>query len=284
MVGPAFPLRLGLLGLILLLLFSSAPSACEHQGGVVIVEATDAPRSEKEALLILPGFGSESEGVKGIRDRFSHQGYDLFIPDYISRKSLAECLTTLDRFMEKQHLAEYRKQHVFSYLVGAWTLNAWLREHPDNNIATIVYDRSPLQERAAYAAVYDIPFLTRLARGKIVEEFSKTPYEPIPNDGKGIGIIIESRATKLIRKHKETALSLGPVGWEVADLGQECDDHYYTLNNHDEMYHDLQEVGEEVLHFIRTGAFLPAAPRTKPEVDPFAKERPAASAGGQETP
>src|SRR5207249_725435 len=156
-VSKGFARCLCLLALALLIPNSSS-SFCERKGGIVIVEASDLPRAQKEALLILPGFGSKSEGVMDIRDRFAHTGYDLFIPDYISRKSIAECIATLDSFMTDQKLGEYRKVHVFSYLIGAWTLNAWLRQHPSNNIVTIVYDRSPLQERAAYVAVHDMPF------------------------------------------------------------------------------------------------------------------------------
>ena len=169
-------------------------------------------------------------------------------------------------------------------VLGGWTLNAWIARHPESNIATVVYDRSPLQERAAYVAVHDFPFLTWLAAGKIVREFSQTPYPPVPNGAMNIGIILESRATKLVRKHKETALSLGEVRWDVAGLGQDCDDYLYTLNNHDEMYHDLAVIGDEVLYFIRNGRFTPDAPRNSPGIDPFSKEKPAAGAAGGSAP
>jgi hypothetical protein len=130
---------------------------------VVQIDLHDLPRSRKEALLILPGFGSRSEGVRDLQNFFSHRGYDLYIPDYIARNSLSQCVSNLDRFIQERKLAEYRKLHVFSFIIGAWTLNQWIGEHPENKIATIIYDRSPLQERAAYAMMQDSPFLTRVA-------------------------------------------------------------------------------------------------------------------------
>jgi hypothetical protein len=243
-------------------------------GGVAIIEKPDLPRQAKEALLILPGFGSKTEGIGDLKSYFSGHGYDLFIPDYIGRGSLAECVGNLDRFQKDHHLIEYRKLHVFAYILGGWTLNTWIRSHPTNNIVTIVYDRSPLQERAASVMLRDSPLLTRWAIGPVVEEFAKSPYPPIPNDQKNIGVVIESRATKLIRKHKKTALSLGPLNWDIAGTRQDYDDYFYTLNNHDDMYHEFKIIGREVLYFIKNREFSASVPRKRPVVDPFSEKAP----------
>lgn len=256
-------------------LFSFSDESESRTKQIVVIGSDSIPRSEKEALLILPGFGSKLEGITDIGKFFAGKGYDLFIPEYIGRDSLGQCVQTLEKFFMAQKLGEYKKLHVFSYIIGSWTLNRWLQKHPENNIATIVYDRSPLQERAPYALVKDLPFFTRLLEGDIVEEFSHTPYEPVVNDSKNIGIIMESRATKLIRKHKKTALSLGEIDWTVAGRGQDYDDCFYTLNNHDEMYHDFDETGLQILYFIEHGKFTDSARRIKPDLDPFTKKKPA---------
>jgi hypothetical protein len=250
----------------------SAPASGGSPQGIVVLEAQTQPRSQREAMLILPGFASKDEGVTDIQNYFSHKGFDLYIPEYIGRDSLAQCVANLDAFIRNEKLEDYEKLSIFAFILGGWTLNSWIQQHPHNNISAIVYDRSPLQERAAYAAVQDMPFLTRIWGGRIVEEFSKTPYSPIPNDEKWIGIILESRATDLVKKHKKTVLSLGEVSWAVGSLNQECDDYFYTLNNHDEMYHKLQDVGAEILYFLHHGSFTPKAPRVKPNVDPFGHE------------
>jgi hypothetical protein len=259
----------------LCLFLGSAATDTTRKKEYVIIESADIPRSEKEALLIVPGFGARAEGVGDIAGYFGHKGYDVFIPSYISRDSLNECVTNLDQFIKDNKLGEYKKVHVFSYIIGSWTINRWIRKNPENNIATIVYDRSALQERAPYAITKDIPFFVRLLEGRIVAEFATIPYEPIVNDSTNIGLILESRATRLMRKHRKTAMELGPLDWSAAGRNQDCDDYLYTLNNHDEMYHDFEYVGKEIFAFIRTGRFTAEAKRVMPATDPFTKKRPA---------
>lgn len=252
----------------------SSTSEAVRKKEYIIIDSNDIPRNQKEALLIIPGFGSRSQGVSDIADYFAHKGYDVFIPSYISRDSLNACVDNLDAFMKENKLSEYKKVHVFSYIIGSWTINRWIKKNPNNNIATIVYDRSPLQERAPYAITKDLPGIVRLLEGRIVAEFATIPYEPILNDSVNIGIIVESRATRLIRKHKESALEPGPIDWRVAGLNQSFEDYFYTLNNHDEMYHDFDIVGNQIFEFIKNGKFTADAKRIKPETDPFTVKRP----------
>jgi hypothetical protein len=245
------------------------------KNGYNIIEKDSTVRSSKEALLIIPGFGSRAEGVDDIAKYFSGKGYDLFIPSYISRDSLNACVDNLDQFITRYKLKEYKKLHVFSYIIGSWTVNRWLQRNPKNNIASIIYDRSPLQERAPYALDKDLHLIVRWLEGDIVREFSTIPYEPIINDSAiDIGIIIESRATRLIRNHKKSAMQLGPLDWTVEGRKQQCDDYLFTVNNHDEMYHDFDLIGSQIFHFIRNGKFTEAAARTKPALDPFQKQKP----------
>lgn len=263
-------------GMVVACLFLGGATADQaRKKEYIIIENIDIPRSQKEALLIIPGFGSRSQGVGDIADYFRNKGYDLFIPSYISRDSLNVCVDKIDAFIKKNKLSEYKKVHVFSYIIGSWTINRWIVRNPENNIASIIYDRSPIQERAPYAITKDLPFFVKLLEGGIVAEFASIPYEPIVNDSTNIGVILESRATKLMRKHRETAMELGPLDWTVEGRKQDCDDHFYTLNNHDEMYHDFDVVGKQIFEFIKNGKFTADAKRTKPEIDPFTVKRPA---------
>jgi hypothetical protein len=238
---------------------------------VVVIQHPEIPPAEKEAILILPGFGSKIHGSKAQKRYFSKTGYDVFIPDYISRKSIEKSVAYVDRFMQKHQLGAYKKVHVFAYIVGSWTINFWLQQHPDHHIASIVYDRSPLQERAPYALVKDSPFLIRLLAGPIMEEFSRTRYPVLPGAGIQIGIVVESKATKLIRRHKKTALGMGPVRWDLEALEQDHDDAMYTWLNHDDMYERFDIIGPEILHFFSTGKFTPQARRVPYTDDPFEK-------------
>jgi len=213
------------------------------------------PKSEREAMLILPGFASKLHGTKRIAEFFSGKGYDIYIPKYISRKSINGSVENLDRFITRHKLKEYKKLHVYAYIIGSWTINDWINKNPDNNISTIIYDRSPFQERAPYALVHDMPFLIRLAYGKIMKEFSETDYPPILAPKIYKGIIIESKATNIFIKHKKSAMAPGPINWNFADLHQPCNDEFYALLNHDEMYSRFDIAGNEVFYFIANHKF-----------------------------
>ncbi len=244
--------------------------ACMGQSrDVVVIINPNAKRADKEALLILPGFGSKIHGSKHQKAYFSNKSYDLFIPKYIGRKSVRQSVENLDAFINKHHLCEYRKIHVFGYIVGSWTINTWLKDHPNHNIATIIYDRSPLQERAPTVFVKSMPLISKLFGGPIMNEFCTLPYPSVDKNAIRIGILIESKATKLIRKHKEMTLSLGELRWDLAQFNQKHDDAYYILLNHDELYKRFDTVGPEIFHFIENGRFSTNARRTPYEGDPF---------------
>jgi hypothetical protein len=245
--------------LVLSVLCLSAFPALAHRKDVVLIENPSVPLPEKEAILILPGFGSKIHGVKNIKKWFANKGYDVYIPHYIGRDSLQQCVLTVNAFIEKHQLLSYKKLHVFSYIAGSWVFNLWLLQHPANNVASVVYDRSPLQERAPYVLVKDNPFLIKLIAGKIMKNFASFPYPVVSNDQKNLGIMIENKATKLIRKHQKTALTLGPLHFNKDSLHQPCDDYLYECIDHDEMYYKLDVVGAEVLYFFRNGRFPPAA-------------------------
>lgn len=174
---------------ILIVLCLNATIAFSHRKDIVLIEDTTISLSNKEAILILPGFNSKKHGVKDIRDYFAHKGYDVFIPHYLGRDSLQQSVNTVNDFMNEHHLPQYKKIHVFSYIAGTWVLNIWLQQHPQNNITSIVYDRSPMQERVPFALVEDNSFLVKLFLGKVLKQFAQTSYPTIQNDSKQIGII-----------------------------------------------------------------------------------------------
>ena len=242
-------------GLLFCLISAHSLYVVAQKKDIFSIENNSIPISEKEAILILPGFGSKIHGVKHIKNFFSHKGYDLFIPHYIGRDSLQQCVITLNNFLESHHLLKYKKIHVLSYIAGSWVINLWIQQHPTNNIASIIYDRSPLQERAPYVLVKDKPKLIKFLAGNIMKQFSQTPYPTINNDEKKLGIIIENKSTKLIRKHKKTTLSLGPINFNKDSLHQSCDDYFYACINHDEMYYKFETIGDEIVLFFKSGSF-----------------------------
>ena len=237
----------------------------------IFIEKNSKHLEEKEAILILPGFGSKLQGTKKIADYFFNKGFDIYIPDFLSRDSISDCVTNLDKFIIKHKLSRYKSIHVFSYIIGAWTINSWITKNPNNNIATIIYDRSPLQERAPYTVVKDIPLIGWLLFGNLVKNLISSEYPPIQNGKIDIGIIIENKATKFISKHRKTMFILGPVNWDASNLKQEYDDKIYTVLNHDQMYKRFDIIGEEIFNFIRKKKFTETAKREPYTEDPFIK-------------
>jgi hypothetical protein len=224
-----------------------------------------------QALLILPGFGSKIYGTRVLKQFFKQAEMPVYIPRYISRKSILLSINALERYYQKQGLVEYKQLHVLSYIVGSWTLNQWIEDHGKRNIKTIIFDRSPLQERAPLILLKDMALVNALVFGKITRDFVNTPY-PVLNDTTIIkGVFIETYATNVVRKHKETALEQGPLSWDVTDLKQPVNDFTYLPLNHDQMYTKPQVFGYEVFYFIEHGHFSEAFKRITPVENPFIK-------------
>ena len=226
------------------------------------------PRSEKKLILILPGLGSFSHGVKNIYKFYSNRGYDVIIPDYISRKGINKSISNLDKAISEYSVKEYQEAHVLSYIVGSWTFNRWLSNHKLDNLKSIVYDRSPLQERVPCALRKDLPFLSKLIIGNVIYDLCKSPYVGIVNFSTiSIGIIIERIPTKLFLKHKETAIGNIPINWDVNNLGQGYEDYCYIDLNHDDLYEEFNDVGMDVIYFFKNGTFPDSVNRSIPLLD-----------------
>jgi len=98
-----------------------------------------------QALLILPGFGSKIFGTRALKQFFKQGDMPVYIPRYISRKSIRLSINSLERYYQQKGLGEYKQLHVLSYIVGSWTLNQWIADYGKRNVKTIIFDRSPLQ-------------------------------------------------------------------------------------------------------------------------------------------
>ena len=223
----------------------------------VFIQSDSVPLAQREALLILPGFGDTKKRRKNQLAYFSNRGYDVFIPPYRDRKSYEATLNNLQDFIEEWQLGAYQKVHVFSYIVGSWALNDALNKNPLPNIHSVVYDRSPLQERAPAVVVKRIKILGRIKVGRMLEEFAQLPYPSWQgNERARIGILVECKATFLIKIFRRYAMSLGPLCWDPSCFQQPYHAIHYTWLNHDQMYTHMDVIGPQILHFIEKGTFL----------------------------
>jgi hypothetical protein len=241
--------------------------------GSVISESPIPERRNEDALLVLPGFGYDRGAQKNFRSlgrSLAEERIDVYVPVYIKRSGLAASQEELLEFYRNHHLDRYARLHVFAFIAGAWTLNPLLENGRLPNVATVMYDRSPLQERAPRIAAEKLHFLTWLRYGQPVFDLARTPYTPLTATNVRIGLMVETRPTSLVRRYERLARGYGPFHFECDAFGQRYDDCVYLPMNHDELYVRFQELRPELVAFIHGGRFTPAANREPPAGDPFA--------------
>lgn len=238
----------------------------------IATTAIQPAKQRTEAFVVLPGFGYSGAGervLRALEPTINAQGMDLHVPDYISRSGLDDSRKKLQRFIQERGLARYDRLHVFAFIAGGWTLNPLVAAGGVPKLATVIYDRSPLQERAPRIADEKLHFLTWVRFGSPVFDLARTPYPPLTANVK-VGLVVETSPTSFVRDHEQTARSYGPFRFECDAFGQRHDDCMYVGFNHDELYVRFADVWPEVLAFIRTGRFSNTANRAPPTGDPFA--------------
>ena len=240
---------------------------------IIILDSNQLKIEDREAILVLTGFGSFYHSAKNQKINFKQPGYDLFIPDYIDKKSIALCSEHLEAFIVKQGLSKYKKIHVFAYILGAWTLNTYLEHNTLPNLASIIYDRSPLQERVPGILVKSNPFLSRLVFGKLIAEIAHTPYQAHQQQNENIGILIECKATKVLWKKKKEYDLMPAPSFSVEKLNQGHSDYCYFFISHDELYTQLEKVGASIFTFFKTGKFSNDDSKEACSTDPFISYR-----------
>lgn len=242
-------------------------------GAVVVGPSPSLPKAGRDALLILPGFGYGRAGEDALRSlaaSITREGFDFYLPTYVSRSGLVASRANLERFIREHRLEQYDRLHVFAFIAGGWTFNPLMETQRLPNLATVIYDRSPFQERAPRIANEKLHFLTWVRYGSPVFDVARTPYVPLNAPTVKVALVVETTPTSFIEKHKETARGYGPFRFECDTFLQRHDDCMYVSMNHDELYTRFAELWPELREFIRTGRFTSAANRIPPAGDPLA--------------
>jgi hypothetical protein len=196
-------------------------------------------------------------------------GFELFVPVYVARAGLDESRQQLSRFLRQQSLDRYRRVHIFAFLAGAWAINPLLNDGALPNLATIVYDRSPLQERAPRIADEKLHTLTWLRYGSPVFDLARTPYPQLIRTDTRVAVLVETKPTKFLIKHADIARQYGPLDFRCETLAQRYDDCAYLPRAHDDVYRRFAEVWPEMKAFIQSRQFTATATRTPPAGDPL---------------
>jgi hypothetical protein len=242
--------------------------------GAVVPPRAHLVQPRREAVLVLPGFGYGRAGeraFKALTPVIEAEGFDLFVPTYLSRGGLDDSREKLDRFIVERQLARYDRLHVFAFIAGAWTLNPLLRTRALPNLATVIYDRSPYQERAPRVADEDLHFLTWLRYGSSVFDVARTPYQPLDAPGLRVGLVVETVPTEFVRDHEARVRSYGPFQFACDAFGQRHDDCIYLAMSHDDLYRRFAAVWPDLVAFIRAGRFREVATRSPPAGDPLSQ-------------
>jgi hypothetical protein len=235
--------------------------------GSIVRPSLSPSRPGTDALVILPGFGYSRHAEKALRSlepSMAAEGVDLFVPTYISRSGLGKSAAQLEQFIRDHRLEQYERLHVFAFIAGAWTFNPLAATRRLPNLATVIYDRSPYQERAPRIAAEDLPLLTWLRYGSPVFDVARTPYPPLASTDVKVALIVETKPTSFIKQHENAARRYGPFRFECDAFMQHHDDCMYVDMNHDEVYVRFAEIWPEIFTFIRTSRFTTAANRTQP--------------------
>lgn len=247
-----------------------AACACSAACASTIVRPASGPKPATEALLVLPGFGYGPRGEKALTSlaaSMAAEGLDLYVPTYVSRRGLTGSRANLQRFIRDHRLHRYGRVHVFAFIAGGWTFNP-LAEVGALPLATVVYDRSPFQERAPRIAADRLRLLTWLRYGSTVAEVASTPYAPLIAPDVRVALMVETKPTPFIRRFSRAARAYGPYRFECGAFAQRYDDCLYLPMDHGEVYVRFAEIWPELLAFIRTGRFTSAANRVPPPIDP----------------
>ena len=242
----------------------------------IVVPPAVTAKPNTDALLVLPGFGYSTGGEKAFRSlagSMAADGIDLYLPTYISRAGLEESRAQLQRFIRDNRLDRYARVHVVAFLAGGWTFNPVIESGALPNLSTIVFDRSPYQERAPRIALAKVKVLAWLRYGSVLFDVARTPYPSVPLPAARVGLMVETAPTSFVKRYAEFAGSYGPYQFECDGFQQRFDDCFFVAMNHDEIYERFAEVWPEVRSFIRNGRFSDAANRTPPTLTSMSGER-----------
>jgi hypothetical protein len=245
-----------------------AAALCFASCGGPLVRPALAPRAEPhDALLILPGFGYGRDGgkaFKAVAATAARDGVDVYVAPFVTRGGLDESRARLEGFLRDEHLDRYERLHVFAFLAGGWTLNPLLDRLALPNLTSVVYDRSPYQERAPIVATTRLRRRAWLRFGKTIFDVARTPYPANQRRDVNVALLVESVPTPFMVSHAQDAAPYGPFEFNCDALGQRHDDCAYVALNHTNLYSHFADVWPEVNAFIHTGRFTVAAERTPP--------------------
>jgi hypothetical protein len=240
-----------------LLFFLLATCGCLAAcAGPRLTPALAPARPHRDALLILPGFGygrDDANVFRAVQQTAASAGVDVYLPSSVTRGGLDANRAGLERFIREARLDGYERVHVFAFIAGAWTVNPLIDRGVLPNLATIVYDRSPFQERAPRMAVRDLRIPAWLRYGSTIFDVARTPYPPLERAGVRVALLVETEPTAFVRHHAKDGDTPAPDAFACEAMRQRYDACARLAMNHDELYARFAELWPSLEGFMRTG-------------------------------
>lgn len=236
-------------------------------------------RGADEAIVVVPGVTIGTLGRRAVVRFLEATSYDVFFVDYLHGAFLHRCsldgaVRNLLVYLDRHQLARYARVHVYANILGSWTFNLAQRQRPLANLASAVFDRSPIQERAPAAVTGIAPASIRAVFGSVVEDMAATPFPALERPDVRVGLVIEDRASLLMKILRRPADRMGPYRFEADAFGQPFDDAMHVPLSHDAIYTGIGDYGAALLRFFREGRFPDEVPRKPEASDPFGWRRP----------
>ena len=259
----------GIFGVAFILAFN--PVCADHW----VYQDSERSPSQKTALIIMNGFGGSKSACKAQFAFWKEQGMDVFIPEVLLRPSLESSSVAMEEFIAEYGIAEYAEVRSICYIAGAFLLHTYLESHALPSLRYVIYDRSPIQERAPQAVMTAIPVLGTWMKGKVLKDLSEAVWPaPIVSPSVITGLAIENRATGLMRWLQDEAEALGPFEFDWKKIDSNASDAFHVALDHDMMYTRWDILGAPFLHFFAHGVFPEGVSRGRLTDHPFDKHQP----------
>ena len=116
-----------------------------------------------------------------------------------------------------------------------------------------------------------LPIISRIMYGKVLSDFSKEKLVSLTTNDKDldIGLIIENKATRLMRFFEKSAAKYGEYNFNATQIESNYDDFMHTILDHDMMYTRFDIIGGEIFIFCITANFLLIQDERKISLEPF---------------
>jgi hypothetical protein len=210
-----------------------------------------------EALIIMGGFTATVAATEGAAAYFRKNGdYQVFNADFQSKDGLSICVHRFKQYLSEIEMGRYKKVHFFCYIMGGMVLSEFLKQESIPNLGRIVLDRGPLQEQVPIVTIKSYPdVFMRKIWGQTLFDLATTDYRSFANCNAEIGLIIETKPSKLVLFHINQVLNADKLSFEPDTIMNGYKDYTYIPFDHDEMYSRIEEYGSLVRCFLKTGTF-----------------------------